>query len=114
MKNFESLYAAAKAAGSAAGAAAAPRPMTVASGEKSWYVPEGVCGFAWVTVRPATTPFARWLKKMGYARPAYGGGLCLWVSEFNQSYERKLAAATAMAEVLRAEGVSAYADGRLD
>lgn len=77
-------------------------------------VDDGACGFAWVKIRPATTPFARWLKKNGYARPAYNGGLDIWISDFNQSVDRKYAMACAMAKVFQEAGITAYADSRLD
>ena len=81
-----------------------------------WFDPEGPCGSAWVTVRPGSSGFAHWLRKHGYARPAYHGGVEIWISEFGQSYERKHACAKAMAEVLRgALGIDHItAGGRLD
>jgi hypothetical protein len=38
----------------------------------------------------------------------------LWVSDFNQSHQRKQAYAHAYAEALRAAGIEAFADSRLD
>ena len=118
------LWRRAFAAGLAAGKAALPAPMVVyeadgLSGDpkpegKSWNVSEGVCGFAWVIVKPGTSSFARWLVKNGYARKSYYGGVDVWVSAFGQSYDRKIAAASAIAEVFREAGIKAYADGRLD
>ena len=82
---------------------------------KEYYEPEGMCGFAWVKIRPGNSSFAKWLVKNKLARSAYGGGVDIWISGFNQSVERKEACARAMAEVLRNElGVNAYADSRLD
>lgn len=118
--NFEAVYAKAVAAGMAAGQGAAPTPMVVTGGvpgetPKSWYVSEGACGFAWVNVRPGTSSFAKWLRKSGHARPAYEGGMQIWVSHFNQSMARKEAYAEAMATVFRTElGVNAYAGSRMD
>ena len=84
--------------------------------------PEGPCGFAWVTVRPGSSSFARWLVKEGHARPAYKGGVQIWIGGYGQSYERKMAHARAMADtltrILDAEGLGTgrriYAGGRLD
>jgi hypothetical protein len=81
---------------------------------KSWYVPEGPCGFAWVTVRPGTSSFAKWLVKTGKGSKAYGGGVSIWIGDYNQSIARKEAHARAMAEVFTNAGITAYADSRLD
>lgn len=111
--------------GRKAGLACRPVPMVVGQAKNPlsseidyskpvYYVDDGACGFAWVKIRPATTPFARWLKKNGYARAAYNGGLDIWISDFGQSVDRKYAMAGAMAKVLTEAGVTAYADSRLD
>jgi alpha-beta hydrolase superfamily lysophospholipase len=73
-----------------------------------------VCGFAWVTLRPANSSFAIWAKKNRDWKPAYGGGMQLWVSAYNQSMKRKEAYATAFANVLYASGIKAYAGSRMD
>lgn len=120
---FQDLLQRAYQEGRKAGAAVAPHPMLVAhcdingkldTSQPIYRVDDGACGFAWVKVRPATTPFARWLKKNDYARQAYSGGLDIWVSEFGQSVDRKYAMASAMAKVLSEAGITAYADSRLD
>ena len=114
--NFETVYNKAVAAGRAAGEAIVPVPMTVQGQGQSWFVADGnVCGFAWVAIRPANSSFAKWLKKNKLAKPAYGGGLQIWISAFNQSMARKEACARAMAEVFETElGITAYADSRMD
>src|SRR5437763_1741627 len=71
-------------------------------------------GFAWVVVRPGNGHFARWARKYGKGRAGYGGGLHIWVREFNQSITRKEAYAIAFAEILREAGVRAFSDSRLD
>ena len=114
---FESLYNRAHEAGMAAGNATTPRPMVVSESRsgQSWYVEDGLCGFAWVTVFPGNSSFAHWLKKNKDARKEYGGGVCAkWVSEFNQSVARKEAYAHAFAKVLREAGIKAYSGSRLD
>ena len=60
------------------------------------------------------TAFGRWAKKMGVAKKAYGGGLQIWISDFNQSMERKYAYARAFAASLEAHGIDAFADSRMD
>ena len=124
--NFSAVYAKAQAAGMAAGQGARPTPMVVGSPstpfgndvdpkQPTYYVSEGVCGFAWVNVRPGNSSFAKWLVANKVARKAYEGGVQIWVSEFNQSMARKEAYAEAMAAVFRNElGVKAYAGSRMD
>lgn len=120
---FQTLLETAYQAGRKAGADCAPHPMLVATAgadgridysKPIYHVDDGACGFAWVKIRPATTPFARWLKKNGYARSSWAGGLDIWISEFGQSVDRKYAMARAMANVLTEAGVTAYADSRMD
>lgn len=117
---FAKVYAMAHEAGMEAATEAEPVAMVVtgtgADGRsQSWYVPEGVCGFAWVTVRPANSSFAIWAKKTHGWRAAYSGGLQLWVSEFGQSMERKESYARAFAQVIRDElGLRCYAGSRMD
>ena len=122
---FETAFDSARAVASAAGKAFTPTPMTVVEPSnplddaspprQTWHVPEGVCGFAWVNVSPGNSSFARWLSKNGLAGKSYYGGVDIWISAFGQSYERKMAAAEAMAEELRSSlNIKAYASGRLD
>ena len=121
---FETLWNKALDAGAAAAEATKPTPMVVFEanglsdepkpGGKSWYVPQGPCGFAWVTVRPGNSAFANWLKKQGYASKAYGGGVQYWVSQYGQSHELKSAFAYAASQVLTEAGVKASAGSRLD
>ena len=121
-------------AGLAAAEAAVPTPMTVYEadglsdrpkpGGKSWYVPEGVCGFGWVEGVKGNSAFGRWVKKNrfnqrsenGHWGKGYPSGYQFWVSYGGQSYERKVAFARAFAQVLRESGVApdAYGTGRLD
>lgn len=113
----EALYAKAHEAGMAAGKAALPTPMIVRDEMTDHVYPpvmDGVCGFAWVTIRPANSPFARWLKQRGLGHKGYHGGWEYWVSGFGQSYERKYAYARAFSKVLGEAGIKAYAGGRLD
>jgi hypothetical protein len=124
------LFERAWAAGVAAAQAHTPVPMTVVEyanpladilggdpGEVvRQYEPvaDGACGFAWVTIHPGNSSFARWLTANNRARPHYRGGVQVWISDYNQSYERKSEHARAMAAALREEGVQAYSGGRLD
>ena len=109
--------------GTIAGIQAVPVPMRLVAadiygrplpGARVDVISEGACGFAWVNIRPATSAFARWLKKNGHASPAYGGGLNIRITDFNQSMARKEACAYAMAEVFRQAGINAYGNSRID
>ena len=82
--------------------------------KKVYVVPEGPCGFAWVTVKPANSRFAKYLVREGLARKAYGPGVMLWVHEFNQSMYRKEAFAMAYARVLRDHAIDARSESRMD
>lgn len=110
-------YNAAHAAGMAAGKAAIPQAMTVVDSRrgKFWVEAEGACGFAWV-VLPGNSDLGRAWKRLGYASKHYPKGLCVWVSEFNQSLTRKEAYARAFVKRLAELGYSdrIYADSRLD
>lgn len=119
------LYREADEAGRKAAEAAVPTPMVVVQRENPFddssaivkeYAPVmgGVCGFAWVTVRPANSSFALWLKKNQGARTGYYGGMELWVSGYGQSMQRKEAYAKAFAQVLRDNGLDASAGSRMD
>jgi hypothetical protein len=121
---FADLYAKAEAAGMAALVACKPRPMVVqrhvsefddnSPVAEQWFVPDGVCGFAWVKVRPATSTFARWLKEHKGWEKAYHGGIDMWVHHGDQSMARKEAYANAFAAVLQAAGINAIAGSRID
>lgn len=124
-KAHEELFAKAHAAGMAAGNASVPTPMIVGTPttlfgdvidttKKTYFVEGGVCGFASVIVKPATSSFARWLAKTGKGRKHYYGGLNIWVSGFGQSLTRKEAYASAFARVLNDAGIKAYVDSRMD
>lgn len=124
MSDFADLATRAHLAGMEAGNAAAPVPMVVGSPstvfgndidprQPSYFVADGVCGFAWVKFK-GSTPFGRWAKKIGIARASYPKGMQINVRAFGQSMQRKEAYAQAYAKVLQDAGVEAYADSRMD
>jgi hypothetical protein len=115
-EEYAKIWKQAWQAGHAAGAAHKPRAMTVTdrAGNLIETVNDGMCGFAWLTVFGANKGFGYWLIKQGLATRGYTKGAQVWISDYNQSYERKAAHAYAMAESLRANGINAYSDGRLD
>lgn len=125
---FQNAYNMAMRAALDAADKAVPQPMVVQQHEnmlnnaspvvKHWVVNDGVCGMSWVKFRPATTPFARWLKKTGRGRTdSYSGGLLVWMSlGGTQSYERHMAAARAFALTIKTlmPDINCFADGRID
>jgi hypothetical protein len=122
-QEFQALYDHAQREGFKTGDQMIPRPMTLVNADilgnvkpnsPTYYVSEGMCGFAWVVIKPATSAFAKWLVKNKLARKGYYGGIHIWIGAHDQSYERKAAHANAMALVLSKAGYDAYADGRLD
>lgn len=123
--NLERLFADAHLAGMTAAMEHVPTPMLVVehtnplndnSPIKRVYAPvmDGVCGFAWIVIKPANCAAAKYAKEHLGARKGYEPGIHIWVHQFNQSYERKMKYAAAFVEVLRSVGINAYADGRLD
>ena len=131
MNDYQAIYDEAYAAGVAAVAAKVPVPMIVGTpstplgndldpSQTIYYVPDGVCGFAWVQFA-ANTGWGRWAKKNvgrtehhAACRKGYPTGLDIWVTTGNQSMEKKEAFAQAFAEVLRAHNIDAYAQSRMD
>lgn len=87
----------------------------------TYYVADGVCGFAWVDVYPANKGNTRagkeerkLLESFGFRKNDYEKSYQLWISEFNQSMQKKETYARAFAEVLRANGLKAYSGSRMD
>lgn len=112
--SFRALLDNAHQAGLAAVASKEVEPMVVTDGTRSYYIPDGPCGFAWISF-PANTPFGRYCKKVGIASRHYPSGLCIWVSLFNQSMQKKEIYAFAFARVLQDAGiVKCYAGSRMD
>lgn len=94
-------------------------PESIPDTTKPQYVVNsGVCGFAWLSIFPGNSSFARWLVKNTKADSAYGGGVSYWISEFGQSMERKEKMAAAMAQYLNENldepNVTIYPQSRMD
>lgn len=81
---------------------------------REYFVSDGVCGFASVTVKPANSKFAKYLVANGLGRKGYGGGVCMSIRDFNQSLQKKEAYAYAFASVLNEHGIKAYVESRMD
>lgn len=129
--NPAAVFATAERTADAAALAATPTPMIVGTAiglsdridptQRTYVIPDGVCGFAWVRVRPARGAFVTWCKQNNIGRSdSYEGGYVIPAHELapslrkTQSYERKMAAANAAAAVLRDAGINAYSEGHLD
>lgn len=119
------IFARAHAAGMAAGQGAKVQAMTVGSpttpfgntidySKETYHVPDGPCGFAWVTIRPANCTAAKYAKTTLGARAGYYGGIEISCRYFNQSMARKEAYCYAFAEVLTAAGIKASVGSRMD
>jgi hypothetical protein len=82
---------------------------------QSWVVDDGVCGFAWINIKPATSKFAKWMVFKGLARiDEYAGGVTYWIKDYNQSMQKKETYAHAFANALAGAGIKCYADSRMD
>ena len=120
------IYSEAHALGIAAGNGCSPTPMVVGTpttplgndidySKDTYYVSDGVCGFAWVNIKPARGKFVKYLKDNNIGRKdSYYGGWTVWVSGFGQSMARKEDYARAFAGVLNEYGISANSMSRMD
>jgi hypothetical protein len=129
---FELIYQKAHAAGMSAVEKLEVVPMIVGQetsffsgkidyAKPTYYVADGVCGFAWVDVYPANKGNTKagkeerkLLERFGFRKNDYEKTHQLWVSAYNQSMQKKESYARAFAEVLRENGFKAYAGSRLD
>lgn len=87
----------------------------------TYYVEDGVCGFAWVDIYPANKGNTRAgkeerkvLESFGFRKNDYAKTYQKWISIYNQSMQKKEAYARAFAEVLRENGLKAYCGSRMD
>jgi len=120
----QAIYAQANDKGNAAVQMTTVQPMVVQQREnplnddsrlvREYFVSDGVCGFASVTVKPANSKFAKFLIANGLGRKGYGGGVCMSIRQFNQSLQKKEAYAYAFASVLNEHGIKAYVESRMD
>jgi hypothetical protein len=80
-------------------------------------IPEGhgPCGFAWLILKDARKGFAKWAKEKGIGRAdSYYGGINVWISDYNQSMNKKETFAYAVAGVLSKHGIDARPMSRMD
>ena len=119
--DYDMLWSAADAAGRKAAAACTPTPMVVGQYDQATgtariidVVEGGVCGFAYIKIRPARGPFVSWLKARGIGHKAYNGGWEISIHDYGQSMTYKAAHARAAAEVLCRNGIGATSYSRMD
>lgn len=128
-KDYVSILEMAEKAGMEAHEAKIPVPMIVqqhsnvlddnSEVEKQWYVPSGICGFAWVVIpyKGEGIKFINALKKKGIngkISKSYYGGYHYWVSTMTQSMEKKEAFAREFSRVLQENGIDCYPTSRMD
>ena len=94
MKTPSEIYSEAHSAGMAAGHGCTPTPMVVGTpttplgddidySKDTYYVADGMCGFAWINIKPARGKFVTWLKKAGIGRTdSYYGGYTVWAVSY--------------------------------
>lgn len=111
------IYDEASAAGRKAGDSAYVRPMVVTNREtnESYYIEDGVCGFAEVHITEARGAFVSWCKENDLGWKAYGSGYDLKIDGgYNQSLQRKEAFCSAFAAVLNSYGIDCRMTSRMD
>lgn len=82
------------------------------------FVADGVCGFAWVKIKPARGPFIKFCKQNNIgSKDDYAGGWSInmgLINRASQSMQRKEAAGRAFAKVLQNYGINAWMESRMD
>jgi len=86
------------------------------------FVESGVCGFAWTVVCPefkGNTKLGKQeravLEAAGFTKDYDSSKkYTLWISDFNQSLQKKETYARAFAKVLSSNGINAYSQSRID
>jgi hypothetical protein len=86
------------------------------------YVSDGVCGFAWVNILPEYKGNTKLGKEERKVLEACGfekdwtdtKKFSKWISDYNQSLQKKETYARVFAEVLSVKGIKSYAQSRID
>jgi hypothetical protein len=134
--NYEALFEELKQVShDALASCPAPTPMIVGSpstplgndvdpNQQTWFHADGVCGFAYVILESGRTGFAQWLLKNDKGSKWWSYGRTKGVSlndyprygfaNVGQSYEKNRFVANKIAARLRAEGLDAWVDSRID
>lgn len=110
---FQAILDEANEAGRQANLKFKPAPMVVGTAKdifsneidyskETYFVEDGVCGFASVEIGPANNRFVKWLIQCGKAsKHDFKSGAYIWIHNYNQSMQRKEIHADAMVEVIR-------------
>ena len=77
------------------------------------FEPFPICGFAWVRVKGLRGKKLKEFQKRGFDK-CFSGGQMLFVSDYDQSHDRKAAYARAYAQTLQENGFDAWSESRLD
>lgn len=109
-------------AGMTALVATTPVPMIVSTDPnytkpedaRRYYVPQGVCGFAWIDKIRANSKMGKWLIDRGVGRKSSEGGVTIWCRYGEQSLELKSAYIGAYSGVLTKYGIKHYTGSRMD
>ena len=121
--DFAAIYEAADKAGKEAVSKATIKPMVVSAHAnmmddnsdvvESYFVADGPCGFASINF-PANTSWARWCKKNNIGSKRIGTGYYIWVSDYNQSMQKKETYARAFSKVLNDNNIKSYYTSQMD
>lgn len=133
LAEFKEILAAADVAGREAVSKMTVIPMVVGQAKSLFsneidysqpteYVADGVCGFAWTVVCPefkGNTKLGKQeravLEAAGFTKDYDSSKkYTLWISDFNQSLQKKETYARAFAKVLSSNGINAYSQSRID
>lgn len=127
--NVESIFNKADQCAQKAFDACVPTPMVVGQASGLFgsgmvagteeVIDDGVCGFAWVQINPARGDFVNFCKRNNIGdKGTYKGwtiSMGTYGNRYNgQSMERKEAAGTAFADVLKSHGINAFMTSRMD
>ena len=103
------MYVEAHASGEAAARAATPELMVVEGYGRTYYVPDGSCGFASIKGIRKNSRLGKWMVENGKVdADSVSPGVYRWVHDYGQSKERKAAYAYAFAAVLVKYGVKCH------
>jgi len=125
---FSDIFDTANRLGFEANQKFSPQPMIVGESKNlfsdeidynkpTYFVEDGVCGFASVIIKPANNRFAKWLVQTGKAYKSDMGGIYIWIHQYNQSMQRKEIHADAMAVYFKnmfPELKQCYVQSRMD
>lgn len=125
------IFSEASTAATAAFHAAKPNPVIFGQAKSLFsnemvpgteeYVADGVCGFAWVRIKPARGEFVKFLKSRNIGDKGVYGGYTISAYEigipgFSQSMERKEAGCKAFVDVIKKyfPNMSIWVESRMD